>query len=185
MLKNWFTTVCNSKKQELLLPADTDQRDLVKLTGGLDIHSKLSHWLHSSRLCSLVSPAVQSTSQWTCSSGISKPVKCFDVIVRRDRYVYQNRRQKVFNRGALRFCGGALGLFGGAWHSKHWQKLNWFIVFHVSVWGGLELCLGGLSLQEKPVAAGLYLTRRDVVRRSRKIWRMQRKWITYLFCKCV
>jgi len=33
---------------------------------------------------------------------------------------YQNRRQKVFNRGAL-------GLCGGAWHSKNWQNLNWFI----------------------------------------------------------
>jgi len=41
----------------------------------------------------------------------------------------QNRRQKVFNGGALRLCGGA-------WHSKNWQKLNWFIVFHVSIWGG-------------------------------------------------
>ena len=25
----------------------------------------------------------------------------------------QNRRQNVFNRGALRYCGGALGLCGG------------------------------------------------------------------------
>ena len=48
----------------------------------------------------------------------------------------QNRRQKVFNRGVLRFCGWA-------WHSKNWQKLNRFIVFHVSIWGGLELCFGG------------------------------------------
>jgi len=30
----------------------------------------------------------------------------------------QNRRQKVFNRGALRLCRGA-------WHSKIWQKLHW------------------------------------------------------------
>ena len=43
----------------------------------------------------------------------------------------QNRRQKVFNRGALRSCGRA-------WHSKKWQKLNWHIVFHVSIWGGLS-----------------------------------------------
>jgi len=26
----------------------------------------------------------------------------------------QNRRQKVFNKGASQFCGGALRLFGGA-----------------------------------------------------------------------
>jgi len=41
--------------------------------------------------------------------------------------------------------GGALGLCGGAWHCKNWQNLNWFIVFHVSIRGGLELCLGELS----------------------------------------
>jgi len=29
------------------------------------------------------------------------------------RYSAQNRRQKVFNRGALRFCGGDLGLCVG------------------------------------------------------------------------
>jgi len=55
----------------------------------------------------------------------------------------QNRRQKVFNRGALPFCGEALGLCGG-WHSKNWQNLKWFTVLHISIWGrGLELCLGG------------------------------------------
>jgi len=39
----------------------------------------------------------------------------------------QNRRQKVFNRGALRVCGGLdiIKLI----------KLHWFIVFHVSIWG--------------------------------------------------
>jgi len=48
----------------------------------------------------------------------------------------QNRRQKVFNRGALRLCRAA-------WHSKIWQKLHWFKAFHISVWWGLELSLGG------------------------------------------
>ena len=41
----------------------------------------------------------------------------------------QNRRQKVFNREVLRLCEGVS-------HSKNWQKLNCFIVFHVSIWGG-------------------------------------------------
>jgi len=40
----------------------------------------------------------------------------------------QNRRQKVFNKEVL-------GLCGGSWHSKNWRNLNWFIVFHVSLWG--------------------------------------------------
>jgi len=47
----------------------------------------------------------------------------------------QNCRQKVFSRGALCF-------FRVPWHPKNWQKLNCFIVFHVSIWRGLELCLG-------------------------------------------
>jgi len=42
--------------------------------------------------------------------------------------VTQNRRQKVFNRGALHFCVGT-------WHSKNWQNLNWLIAFRVSIWG--------------------------------------------------
>jgi len=34
----------------------------------------------------------------------------------------QNRRQKVFNRGDLHFCGGALGLCGG--EGRDTQKIN-------------------------------------------------------------
>jgi len=40
--------------------------------------------------------------------------------------------------------GGFAFVRGRAWHSKNWQKLHWFIVFHASIWGGLQLCLGGL-----------------------------------------
>ena len=53
----------------------------------------------------------------------------------------QNRRQKVFNRVSLRFCGGA-------WHSKNQQKLHWFIVFHISIWD-----LGALFGATKPTKA--------------------------------
>jgi len=60
----------------------------------------------------------------------------------------QNRHQKIFNRGVLRLCGRA-------WHSKNWQTLYWFTVFNVSIWGGLELRLGGIS-PPTPVATGLY-----------------------------
>jgi len=35
----------------------------------------------------------------------------------------QNRYQKVFNSG-LYICAGF-------WHSKIWQKLHWFIMFHI------------------------------------------------------
>ena len=78
----------------------------------------------------------------------------------------QNRRQKVFNRGVLRICGGALCLCGGAWNSKNWQKINWFIVFHVLIWGGLELCLGRLSPPNAPVVMGVLLPQLEVHRAS-------------------
>jgi len=50
----------------------------------------------------------------------------------------QNRRQKVFNMAALRLCRLT-------WQSESLikQKLHWSIVFHFSIWGSLELCLGG------------------------------------------
>ena len=56
--------------------------------------------------------------------------------------LFQNRHRKVFNRGLFVSAGGLWVCAVGAWHSKNWQKLNWFIVFHLSVWGGMELCLG-------------------------------------------
>jgi len=46
----------------------------------------------------------------------------------------QNRRQKVFNRGALGLCRGIDTIKIG--------KNKGFIVFHASTWGGLELFLG-------------------------------------------
>jgi len=56
----------------------------------------------------------------------------------------QNRRQKVFIRRALRLCRWA-------WHLKIWQKLHWFIVFYISIFGGLEFCLGELSPPKPPL----------------------------------
>jgi len=31
-----------------------------------------------------------------------------------------------------------------------WQKFHWFIVFRNSIWGGLDLCLGGISPPKPP-----------------------------------
>ena len=77
-----------------------------------------------------------------------------------------NRRQKVFNRGALRFFGGLCIYAGGLVILKIEKKLHWSIVFHVSTWGGLELCLGGLSPPKPPVATGLSLARLTTLSRS-------------------
>jgi len=44
----------------------------------------------------------------------------------------------VCQSGSLRTVARKFSI-GGAWPSKIWQKLNWFIVFHVSIWGGLSL----------------------------------------------
>jgi len=62
--------------------------------------------------------------------------------------VIQNRRQKVFNRGALQFCGGALRLCGGLDVIKL-SKIP--LIYSVSRFnlGGLELFLGG----DKPTTA--------------------------------
>ena len=61
----------------------------------------------------------------------------------------QNRRQKVFNRGLCVSAGG-LRLCGVAWHSKNWQKLHWFIVFHVSIWGGAWSFVWGTKPTKAP-----------------------------------
>jgi len=51
-----------------------------------------------------------------------------------------NRRWKVFNRGGFAFVRGD-------WHSKNWQKLHWFIVFHVSIWGVWSFVWGAKPLR--------------------------------------
>ena len=55
----------------------------------------------------------------------------------------QNRHLKVFNRGA--------------WHSKNWQKLHLFILFHVSIWGAWSFAWGDKLRKSPPV-----VTRQDV-----------------------
>jgi len=37
---------------------------------------------------------------------------------------------------------GAFTFVQGAWHSKAWQNIHWFILSHISIRGGLEHCLG-------------------------------------------
>jgi len=53
----------------------------------------------------------------------------------------QNRRQKVFNR-ELYVCAGGLERLRRV--LKSYNSI-YLIVFHISIWGGLELCFGGLS----------------------------------------
>jgi len=57
----------------------------------------------------------------------------------------QNRHQKVFIGDVLRLCRGG-------WHSKIWQKLYWFKVFYISIWGVLGALFGWLSPPKTPVA---------------------------------
>ena len=68
-------------------------------------------------------------SAYCCDHALSSVYWCLrEVGVEMLLWERQNRRQKVFNRGALRFCGEA-------WHSKNGKNLNWFVVFHTSFWG--------------------------------------------------
>ena len=54
-------------------------------------------------------------------------------------------------------AGGFKSVHGGAWYSKNGQKLNWFILFHVSIWVGLEFWLEELSPQKPPHGVGTAL----------------------------
>ena len=66
---------------------------------------------------------------------------------------HQNRRQKVFNRGALRLCAGGFDI-------SKFDKFNWFVVFNTSNWGRGGLFGEGLAHQSPPpVATGLSTTR--------------------------
>ena len=62
----------------------------------------------------------------------------------------QNRRQKGFNRGALRFFGGTLGLCGGLDTLKLTKSQLIYIVIHVSIWGGLGALFGGAKSPKTP-----------------------------------
>jgi len=79
----------------------------------------------------------------------------------------QNRRQKVFSRGALHFCRGA-------WHSKNWQKLHWFIVFYFSIWEAWNFVWGELSPPKPHVAMGLNQTptANDRMRVALCVWKL-------------
>ena len=64
----------------------------------------------------------------------------------------QNRPRKLFNREALR-------LRRRTWHSKIWQKIHWFIVFHSSILGVWKFVWWGLSPPKPPVATELVTNR--------------------------
>ena len=57
---------------------------------------------------------------------------------------------RKFSIGGFAFLRGPLRLCRRASHSKNWQKLNWFIVFHVSIWGAWSFLWGRLSPQKRP-----------------------------------
>ena len=61
----------------------------------------------------------------------------------------QNRRQKVFNRGALQFCGGTFRLCGGLDIIKLNKTPHIYSVSRFSL-GGLGALLGGLSPPKPP-----------------------------------
>jgi len=68
----------------------------------------------------------------------------------------QNRRLKVFNRGALHFCRGGFGFVRGGLTLQKLTKYQ--LIYSVSCFslGGLGALFGGLSPQKPPVATGLH-----------------------------
>ena len=51
----------------------------------------------------------------------------YNALLRIDHVWYRTVARK-FSIGGLCVFGGGLWVVWGAWHSKNWQKLNWFIV---------------------------------------------------------
>ena len=56
--------------------------------------------------------------------------------------------------GGLYVCAGGFTFVQGGLDIQIWQKFHQLIVFHISIWGGLELCLGGLSPPKPPRGDG-------------------------------
>jgi len=58
----------------------------------------------------------------------------------------QNPHQKILNTGGLRLCRGA-------WHSKIWQKLSLFMVFHISIQWAWSFVWGAKSSRRNGTAS--------------------------------
>ena len=52
--------------------------------------------------------------------------------------------------GGLYVCVGGLTFAQGGLDIQIWQIFHWLIVFQISIWGVLELCLGGISPPKPP-----------------------------------
>ena len=57
-------------------------------------------------------------------------------------------------RTVARKSVGGLTFVQGDWTFKNEQKLHWFLVFRTSIWRGMELRLGGLSLKTLSLGDG-------------------------------
>jgi len=99
-------------------------------------------------------------------------------------HMAQNCRQKVFNRGALRFCGEALGLCGVLDILKI-DKNSTDILCFMFQFGGLGALFGGLSHQKPPVATGLISHKVRNLQIRNFAWHrwfsLQRCWKTFCF----
>ena len=101
----------------------------------------------------------------------------------------QNRRQKVFNRGTLRFCGGLWVCPGGAWHRKIDKNSTDYSVSCFNL-GGLEALSGGAKPPKARRGDGTGVTRitKKMVRRvllamltgKRPRIRPRTRWFDYI-----
>ena len=98
VLKSRFTTVCSWKKQNRFCCLPTHIREIW--FSWLVDWTSTKNWVRDSTPVdfpaqSVVPSVLQSTSQWTCNFGTSKPVKCFDITIRRDIFIYPTRKDAV------------------------------------------------------------------------------------------
>jgi len=74
----------------------------------------------------------------------------------------QNRRQKVFSRGALQVCGEALRLCGRTWHYKINQNSTYLWCFKFQFGGSWSFAWGAKPAKD-PVATRLVRYQQYVV----------------------
>ena len=82
--------------------------------------------------------------------------------------------RKVLNREAWSLCRGS-------WHSKIWQKIHWFIVFHSSILGVWEFVWWGINPSKPPLTTELVTNRHLFQKLYYQIMPNSSQWEQHLF----
>ena len=117
-LATFFRFYCDRVNPSTLLLRTAQTRDAITTERNREVlcacATTVTCCAHAPQLCCR-------TTQWLESWLINSEFRCTfaETVAFNGASWKQNRRQKVFNRGALRFCGGLECVRGGAWHFKN------------------------------------------------------------------